>query len=171
MKRPLAFLGCGLLVVALGTFGAGCKSKSKTMGDASVDGSAGTGGGGGSSGKGGAGGSSGDGGALTAAQCTTMTAALGTPMACAMCGCAKNLMQAGACLKDKMCWPLISCASSMCAPNDTACITMKCASSISGATTATPFGMTLSSMCAKECPPTFKPNGGGTDGGASDAGH
>jgi len=174
MKRSMSFVGCGLLVLALSSFGVGCKSsKSGNAGDAGTDSGTGSGGSGaagkgsgGSSGKGGAGGG---GATLTTQQCTDMTVALGggmmVPAACAMCGCTKNVTAATACLKDAMCWPLIGCNQRMC-KGDTTCTITMCSSFLTGATNAMALGATLQSMCAAECGPAA----GGTDAG-TDAGH
>ncbi|MFI5308327.1 MAG: hypothetical protein ACHQ53_13290 [Polyangiales bacterium] len=161
-------------MLALSSFSVGCKSKKSGGTDAGTDSGAtgGTGGSGGSSGKGGgSGGSAGGGGSsgLTAAQCESMTTAVGVSSTCATCGCTKNLAAASACIKEPNCWKLILCATTKCPgkTSDVTCLSTNCADSLTaGAATATPFGMTLSGMCATECPPPTA----GTDAG-TDAGH
>ena len=172
MKRSLSFVGCGLLVVALGSVG--CSSKkttnaggdSGTAGDTSTAGKSGAGGGkaGAGGGKAGAGGAGAN---LPMAECVSMSTAMGQPMACATCGCMMDPGGATACVKDANCLKLILCVRDMCPPlasgmNDTPCITSKCASFLGGATPATAYGMTLTGKCASMCPRPSAVTDGGT---------
>ena len=178
MNRSLSFVGCGLLVVALGSVG--CSSKkttnaggdSGTAGDTSTAGKSGAGGG-----KAGAGGKAGGGGAsanLPMAECVSMSTAMGQEMSCATCGCMMDPGGASTCLKDANCLKLILCVRDMCPPlangmNDTPCITSKCMAFLGGATPATAYGMSLTGKCASMCP---RKTASGTDaGGGHDAGN
>ena len=171
MERSLSLIGCGLLVVALGSVGCSSKKSNGTpdSGSAGSSSTAGTSGGGAGKGTGGAGGTKADaGGTLTAAECTTMTVAKMVPMACASCVCTKNTAAAAACLKDAQCWNLINCVGSKCGGDAmaTMCITGMCASSLAGATTAT--AVMIPTMCKTECgasSPTPDAGGTGHDAG------
>jgi hypothetical protein len=174
MKRTLSFVGCGLLVVALGAVG--CSSKMTNGNDAGTDSGtskAGTGATAGKSGSGAAG-KSGAGGAAGGSAMSCMDTAKANssgipPAACITCLCSKDATKTAAC--GKPCWDLSNCVGQKCKGNamDLACIQAMCATELGGKdaiaqSQATPFG-----MCATECGATSMPVG--TDAGKADAGN
>ena len=179
MKRSLSLMGCGLLVVALASFGSGCSSKKKTTttpdsGAGTGGGSGGTGGGSGGKGGSGGGGSSGKGdtgAGLTKAECMMMVATNSgntTPAMCSDCLCGKDAAKTAAC--DGPCWMLAGCIGTMCGGDSmqAGCVSgtpNKCGSLLAAGAAkamAVPFA-----MCVTECkvPPAM------TDGGSTDAGN
>lgn len=176
MKRTLSFVGCGLLVVALG--GVGCSSKNKTPAtDGGLDGgatagkagsTAGKSGGGGSAGKSGAGGAGGAAATVTMAQCVSMTNTNSgnmTPAKCVDCLCKADPAKTAAC--DGPCWQLASCVGMKCGGNSSApgCISDNalCATFVAAGAAkamATPFA-----MCSAECVSTRPGDGGTHDAG------